>query len=130
MIIYLSFDICDAIQSKVSRIVELGCEGNIGKVRGGSDVCVLLAPLHGAACTDDVVLELGPGAEAVRGRGEAVLLLHPPPAGGRLEVAGVGVHPPITPTHRGDVQLVTPRWADLLLGTDLVQNVQTECLRI
>ena len=57
----LSPDIRDAVQGEVVAGVEVLGQGDVGEVRRGSHVLVLLTSLHRAASTDDIILELSPG---------------------------------------------------------------------
>ena len=59
----LSPDIRDAVQGEVVAGVEVLGQGDVGEVRRGSHVLVLLTSLYGAASADDIILELGPVKE-------------------------------------------------------------------
>ena len=58
-------DISDAVQCEVVAGVEVLGEGDVGEVRRGSNVLVLLTSLHWAASADDIILELSPGKEFI-----------------------------------------------------------------
>ena len=61
----LSPDIRYAVQGEVVAGVKVLGEGDVGKVRRGSHVLILLTSLHGASGADDIILELSPGKEVM-----------------------------------------------------------------
>ena len=61
----LSPDIRDAVQGEVVAGVEVLGQGDVGKVRRGSHVLVLLTSLHWTASADDIILELSPRKEFI-----------------------------------------------------------------
>ena len=119
----LGLDISDAVQSKVVGVVEVAGEGDVGKVSGSAHLLILLASLLRTPGTDDVVLELRPGAHTVRGL-DQVTVLRPPPAASSLEVTLVWIHLTITATHWRQRLLVTVTGTLSLLRTHLLQDAQ------
>merc|ERR1719450_504813 len=114
----LSLDVGDAVQTEVVRSVEVSCEGDVSKVSRCPDVLILLGSLLGTASTDDVVLQLGLGADNVWGLAQLAVTV-PPPAASLLQVAEVWIDIAITATHWRQWLPLAVGGTNLLLRADL-----------